>query len=161
MLDCSSSYGNMGCYGGLMTNCFNYLKTNKLQLESDYPYIGYKSSCKYNASKGKLNTLGHINIPKGDVNAHMNALVNGPVSVAMAATSSIVALYKGGIISSTACGTALNHGVTMIGYGTENGVNYWIIRNSWGANWGESGYFRVLKSNTNGVGICGILALSS
>lgn len=151
----------MGCSGGLMTNCYNYLKSYKLQLDSTYPYIGYKSSCKYSSANGKVNTLGYVNIPKGDVNAHMNALVNGPLSVAMAASSSVVSLYRGGIISSTACGTGLNHGVTMVGYGTANGVNYWIVKNSWGTNWGEAGYFRILKSTTNGVGICGILALSS
>lgn len=161
LLDCTSGYGNMGCSGGLMSNCFNYLKSYKMQTLSSYPYIGYKSTCKYNSANGKFNVLSYVNILKGDVAAHMNALVNGPVAVAMAASSSVVSQYRSGIISSTACGTGLNHGVTMVGYGTENGTNYWIVKNSWGSNWGESGYFRILKSSTNGVGICGILSLSS
>lgn len=161
MLDCSSGYGNMGCSGGLMTNCYNYLKSYKLQTYSSYPYIGYKSTCKYNSANGILNVASYVNIANGDVAGHMNALVNGPVAVAMAASSSVFSMYKSGILSSTACGTSLNHAVTMIGYGTENGTNYWIIKNSWGANWGESGYFRILKSSTNGAGICGILSMSS
>jgi C1A family cysteine protease len=161
MLDCSSGYGNMGCSGGLMTNCYNYLKSYKLQADSTYPYIGYKSTCKYNSANGVVNTLGYVNVVKGDVNAHMNAVALGPVSVAVAASSSVFRLYKTGIISTTTCGTSLNHGVTMIGYGVSNGVAYWLIKNSWGTNWGEAGYVRIAKSTTNGNGICGILAMSS
>lgn len=144
-----------------MSNCYNYLKVYKHQPRSSYPYIGYKSTCKYNSAAGLVKTIGYVNVAKGDVAAHMNALAVQPISVAMAASSSVVSLYKSGIISSTSCGTALNHGVTMVGYGSANGVNYWIVKNSWGTGWGEAGYFRILRSSTNGVGICGILALSS
>jgi hypothetical protein len=71
-------------------------------------------------------------------------------------------LYKGGVLSSSACGTNVNHAVTMIGYGTDNkGTPYWLIRNSWGANWGENGYIRVLRSTEKGPGTCGLLQLSS
>ena len=161
MLDCTSSYGNIGCSGGLMTNCFNYLKSYSLQTAASYPYIGYKSTCKYNSANGKVKTIGYVNIASGDVAGHMNALALQPVSVAMAASSSVVSMYKSGIISSTSCGTGLNHGVTMVGYGSANGVDYWIVKNSWGSGWGEAGYFRILRSATNGDGICGILKLSS
>lgn len=70
--------------------------------------------------------------------------------------------YKSGIITSTACGTSLNHGVTAVGYGTAaDGTGFWIVKNSWGPNWGEKGYFRVKRDNTTGPGICGILKMNS
>lgn len=66
--------------------------------------------------------------------------------------------YSGGIIKSTTCGTYLDHAVLVIGYGTDStGVNYWLLKNSWGTRWGESGYFRILKETTNYAGICGLL----
>ena len=144
-----------------MTNTFNYLKSSKSMTRSSYAYTAYAGTCKYNSASGVVNTVGYKTIAKGDPNAHIAALQNGPVSVAVAASSSVYQLYRGGIISSTACGTSLNHAVNMVGYGTENGTPYWIVRNSWGTNWGESGYFRVLRSSTNGDGICGILKMSS
>jgi aminopeptidase C len=69
--------------------------------------------------------------------------------------------YKSGIISSSACGTSLNHAVNLVGYGSENGKNFWIVRNSWGTNWGEKGYFRVARSRQDGPGVCGLLKMSS
>lgn len=144
-----------------MTNSYNYLKYYKSMTRSSYAYTGVAGSCKYNSMNGVLNTVGYKNIAKGDPNAHIAALQTAPLSVAVAASSSVFQLYRGGIISSTGCGTALNHAVNLVGYGTENGTPYWIVRNSWGSNWGESGYFRVLRSTSNGAGICGILNLSS
>jgi hypothetical protein len=68
-------------------------------------------------------------------------------------------LYKGGIISSSSCGTNVDHAVNLVGYGSENGKDFWIIRNSWGTSWGEKGYFKILRTNEKGVaGICGILS---
>ena len=83
------------------------------------------------------------------------------MSVAIAASSSVFQLYSSGILSSTSCGTGLNHGVTLVGYGTANGVAYWIVKNSWGTNWGEQGYVRILRKTTNDAGICGIQSMSS
>ena len=70
-------------------------------------------------------------------------------------------LYKGGIISGSACGTNLDHAVNMVGYGSENGQDFWIVRNSWGTSWGERGYFRVARSSRDGAGVCGVLKMSS
>jgi hypothetical protein len=161
IVDCSRSYGNSGCSGGLMTNSYNYLKSSKSMTRASYAYTAVAGTCKYNAANGVINTIGYKTITKGDPNAHIAALQTAPLSVAVAASSSVFQLYRGGIISSTGCGTSLNHAVNLVGYGTENGTPYWIVRNSWGTNWGESGYFRVLRSSTSGAGICGILNLSS
>lgn len=68
--------------------------------------------------------------------------------------------YRSGILDSTSCGTNLNHAVTLVGYGTENGRDYWIIKNSWGTGWGERGYIRIRRT-TSGAGICGIYKMNS
>jgi C1A family cysteine protease len=91
----------------------------------------------------------------------MAALQNGPIATAVASSSSVFMQYRSGIITSSACGTSLNHAVNMVGYGSENGKDYWIIRNSWGTNWGEKGYFRIARSDSNGSGVCGALKMSS
>jgi C1A family cysteine protease len=66
-------------------------------------------------------------------------------------------MYSGGIINSAKCGSNLDHGVLVVGYGTEKGQDYWILKNSWGASWGESGYFRIKRDMTqDGTGICGL-----
>ena len=69
--------------------------------------------------------------------------------------------YSSGIIDSN-CGTALDHAVTVVGYGAQNGIPYWIVKNSWGASWGENGYVRIKRDLTNGgAGVCGINLLVS
>ena len=94
--------------------------------------------------------------------ALLAAVAQQPVSVAVAATTSTFVYYRGGVISSTACGTSLNHGVTVIGYGTDSALgDYWLVKNSWGTWWGEKGYFRVKRDNNAGPGICGILLMPS
>jgi cathepsin L len=80
-----------------------------------------------------------------------------PVSVAIEADTNYFQSYSGGILTSTSCGTNLDHAVVVVGYGTEGTIDYWLVRNSWGTSWGEAGYFRILRtSSTNDAGICGI-----
>jgi len=67
-------------------------------------------------------------------------------------------MYKSGIITDVSCGTKLDHAVTAVGYGTEGGIEYYLVKNSWTANWGENGYFRVAA--VDGYGICGIQEIS-
>ena len=86
-----------------------------------------------------------------------SAVAKQPVVIALEADTSYFQSYSGGILDSTACGNSLDHAVEIVGYGTENGVDYWIVRNSWSDSWGENGYIRIKKSSsTNDVGICGL-----
>jgi len=146
-----------------MTNSFNYLKTAKSMTRASYPYTGSASTCKYNAANGVISVASYVNIAKNDPDAHLEALQSGPISIAIAASSSTMQFYKKGVITSTGCGTNVNHAVNMVGYGTDSatGKPYWLLRNSWGANWGEQGYFKILRSSSSGPGICGILQMSS
>ena len=161
LIDCSRGNGNSGCSGGLMTNSFNYLKSAKSMTRASYAYTATAGTCKYNSANGVVNTVGYKTITTGDPAAHIAALQIAPVSIAIASSSSTFQLYKGGILSSTGCGTSVNHAVNLVGYGTENGTPYWIVRNSWGSNWGESGYLRILRSTAKGNGVCSLLKMSS
>jgi len=83
------------------------------------------------------------------------ALNDRPVSVALAASSDEFGLYKSGVITGSDCGTDITHAVLAIGYGTdENGTEYFLVKNSWAATWGDAGYLRIGISD--GAGTCGI-----
>jgi len=77
-----------------------------------------------------------------------------PTSVSVQADKSPFRYYKGGIITGTACGTDTDHAITAVGYGTDNGVEYYKVRNSWGSSWGEHGYVRI--GVEEGIGVCAI-----
>ncbi|CDW72368.1 UNKNOWN [Stylonychia lemnae] len=161
IIDCSTGYGNAGCGGGLMTNSFNYLKTAKIMTMSSYPYVGNQQQCRYSSSKGVVGVTSFVSVTKNSPSALKQAIQVQPVSIAVAAAGSTFRLYKSGIITSSACGTSLDHAVLLVGYGSQNGQSYWIVKNSWGTTWGESGYVRILDDGKNGAGICGMLQMSS
>ena len=86
----------------------------------------------------------------------MNAASEGPVSIAVDGAALGFQLYHGGIVKHF-CGSSLDHGVLLVGYGTDNGTDFWLVKNSWGASWGEKGYIRVLRDMTKtGPGMCGL-----
>jgi len=154
LMDCSWDQGNMGCGGGLMTAAFDYIEQNGIMSEADYPYEEYDGSCRADASKIVTKISNYVNIPAGSESALQQAVaIQGPVSVAIDATFELQ-LYDSGILNDLTCSRAsLNHGVLLVGYGSENGQDYYIVKNSWGASWGEKGYFRLSRDRSNECGI--------
>ena len=151
--DCSDSYGNQGCNGGLMDDAFKYTKDNGVELESDYPYQGQQGNCNYDSSKVQFKNTGYTDVTQNSPTQLQAAVYKGPVSVAIEADQNAFQQYTGGVISS-GCGTNLDHGVLAVGY---NGTSYWIVKNSWGSSWGDQGYVNIaMGTQNNGAGVCGI-----
>jgi len=96
-------------------------------------------------------------VTANDENALMAAVAKQPVSVAIEADTSVFQLYESGVLTSSGCGTSLDHGVLTVGYGTDDGTAYWKVKNSWGTSWGENGYIRMER----GVNMCGISQMAS
>ena len=99
----------------------------------------------------------YTDVQAGSVSAMMTAVAKQPVSIAIQADQRDFQHYSGGVLSS-GCGQQLDHGVLNVGYGTENGQDYWLVKNSWGATWGDAGYIKILKDDSN---LCGVLSAAS
>jgi cathepsin L len=155
LVDCS--WLNHGCNGGSMDLAMMYIKNHGLETESAYPYVPKKESCQFDKSKVAGTSTGHVDVTHNSPADLMKAVSLGPVSIAIEADQSVFQSYKSGILKANAgCGTQLDHGVAVVGYGSDNGEDYWIIRNSWGASWGESGYIRFQRESSQGAGVCGL-----
>ncbi|CAG9765058.1 unnamed protein product [Ceutorhynchus assimilis] len=143
LIDCctsNSGYSADGCDGGIVQSGLDYVRDHGIATEDAYPYEAYQGSCR--AGDTVIKSTGYTEINQNDENDLKNAVGSvGPVSVAM--NADLLQSYGGGIFADTSCSTAIDHGVLVVGYGTENGQDYWIVKNSWGAGWGESGYFRM------------------
>jgi len=160
LVDCSGSYGNYGCDGGLMDSAFDYIiKSSKgLEGEDDYPYTAKDGSCKFNAGKIKTTITGHKSVAKGNENDLQSAIMKTPVSVAIDAGHSSFQFYHSGVYNEAACSASqLDHGVLAVGYGTSSAA-YYIVKNSWGTGWGAQGYILMSRNRNNN---CSIATMSS
>ncbi|XAR64468.1 Chymopapain [Bertholletia excelsa] len=156
LIDCEKD--NEGCNGGLMENAFEFIKnTGGLTAEDLYPYRAKDEKCDASKMNSPVVMIdGHENVPENDENALMKAVANQPVSVAIDAIGSDMQFYSEGVFTGH-CGTELDHGVAVVGYGTTlDGIKYWIVKNSWGTGWGEGGYIRMQRMIDSEEGICGI-----
>lgn len=159
LVDCAGGrWGNQGCNGGLMTQAYDYVKWDKgLTTEQAYPYTAREGSCRKTQSL-YAPVASYVEVPQS-AQALAAAVAKQPVSIALAANR--IMFYTGGVFDDKYCGTGLNHGVGLVGYGTEGGKDFWIVRNSWGARWGEAGYIRIRKDVASRSGMCGILMMNS
>jgi len=152
LMDCSYSYGNLGCSGGLMDNAFKFAEANGIATEAAYPYTAKDGTCKSYTMSANSKISGYKDVQAKSASALGAAVDIGPVSVAVEADQAVFQNYKSGVIT-TGCGQSLDHGVLVVGYGTDpTQGDYWTVKNSWGVTWGEQGYLRITRNSDE----CGI-----
>jgi len=156
LVDCDKATGNTGCQGGLPSNAYKDMIQNKigLELEADYPYTASNGpTCKATPSKEKAFIKDWVQISTDEDQIAAALMKYGPLAIGINAGP--MQMYHGGVAnpSSIVCNPkSLDHGVAIVGFGVDSGTKYWTIRNSWGASWGEKGYYRIIR----GVGKCGL-----
>lgn len=161
LVDCSGPQGNNGCNGGLMDNAFQYIINNGgICSETSYPYMGVQGTCGATNCTVAARIRAYTDVLANNETALMAAVAKQPVSVAVEADGLDWQFYSGGVLTDT-CGTNLDHGVLVVGYGTDltsQPMDYWKVKNSWGPTWGEQGYIRLGRGSVYAPhGQCGIL----
>ncbi|CAH1442709.1 unnamed protein product [Lactuca virosa] len=156
LVDCDTSY-NQGCNGGDMDYAFKFIiKNGGIDTDTDYPYTGKDGRCDSSRKNSKVVSIDSFeDVPVNDESALLKAAANQPITVAIEASGRDFQFYTSGVFTGQ-CGTDLDHAVVVVGYGTEDGKDYWLVRNSWAADWGEEGYIRMERNIKEKVGKCGI-----
>lgn len=156
LVDCDRT--DFGCHGGEMDHALRWIENNGgICSEGEYPYHAERGDCTpCTAVEGTdIQSIMDIHPAEDDL---MAAVQKQPVSVAIEADKPSFQLYSGGVYDGN-CGTNLDHGVLLVGYGHDEalGLDYWKIKNSWGGEWGEKGYMRMIRGDASSGGQCGIL----
>jgi len=145
LVDCCHAGGSQGCNGGEESDAIDWVRDNGGQCDSaSYPYTARDGTCKKTCAK-----VAQVNGCKrftGEAELITN-IDSQTVTVAVDAGARGWQTYKSGVFDIT-CGKNLNHAILAVGYGS----NYYIVKNSWGASWGESGYVRIVR----GKNMCGV-----
>jgi cathepsin L len=156
LVDCAGAkYGSMGCNGGQMEGAFKYIIEHGQCALSAYPYTAKDGTCEKCTAVAHLSSCSDV-VPNDQVSLK-GAVAQQPVAIAIEADTKYFQSYSGGILTSSSCGTSLDHGVLIVGYGEDSGQKFWLVKNSWGTTWGDKGYVKIARSeSTNDPGICGI-----
>lgn len=162
LVDCAGDFDNKGCNGGLPSHAFEYLKyAGGITTEDKYPYtaIAADKCALVDGTQVVGISGGAVNISLSEDDLRVQLFKQGPVSVAFQVIDGFKA-YTSGVYTTDKCKNGpmdVNHAVLAVGFGTEDGKDYWVIKNSWGDSWGDKGYFKMER----GVNMCGIVNCNS
>lgn len=165
LVDCTLGHDREKCDGNSRHEAFDYVKDNGgVDTERSYPYKGVGGSCKYKRrKKARVSLQGVKDIPEGDEKKLQEAIATiGPISVCVDSSHNSFQQYKSGVYYEPKCTDDTDHAVLAVGYGTDDdGQDYYIIKNSWGRDWGEDGYMRIARNRNSHCGIAkeGIAAI--
>ena len=154
LLDCSLL--NFGCNGGNQFLAFDYIKTHHgIDTEQTYPYIAQRQLCQFKKENIGANLTGYVRIAKHDEQALQSAIATiGPIAVSIDAGQGSFQFYSHGVYDEPNCSTRkLDHAVLAVGYGSLNSTDYYIVKNSWGQDWGIKGYILMSRNKQNQCGI--------
>ncbi|CAH0561395.1 unnamed protein product [Brassicogethes aeneus] len=154
IIDCSKEYDNKGCVSGLASRAFDFIKDNGINFWEAYPYTGEQGECQAKEeNNAPLKVVSYERIPQGDEESLKRAVyLQGAIGVSISVTDNLKQ-YQGNILHDPVCTNHTNHAVALVGYGTEDGEDYWLLKNTWGKNWGEDGYFKLPRNSDNNCGI--------
>ncbi|XP_066529039.1 cathepsin L-like [Hoplias malabaricus] len=157
LVDCAWLFGNHGCDGGFMDTAFDYImQSGGLMSGKAYPYEGQEGTCRFKTQEVVASCSGYKQLPKGDEETLQIALAAiGPIAVAIDASRHTFQLYESGVYEEPYCSKKdLSHAVLVVGYGVDkHGGDYWLIKNSWGAKWGDGGYIKMSRNKKNQCGV--------
>jgi KDEL-tailed cysteine endopeptidase len=159
LVDCATgvAYGSHGCSGGQMDGAFKFVIENGQCTNAAYPYTATDGTCQNKKCSAAVHISACSDVKSKDQVSLKGAVALQPVAIAIEADTRYFQSYASGVLTSASCGTNLDHGVLIVGYGQENGQDYWLVKNSWGTTWGDNGYVKIARSSsTNDAGVCGI-----
>ena len=160
LVDCDAGLTkNHGCNGGNPLLAYRYYKSNAAELEEVYPYTSGtgddSTDCLFDASSTTaVEVSSYAQVAQDDKDQMKAALAQQPLAVLIEADKMVFQTYKSGVLDSDKCGTKLDHAVLAVGYGTEDGQDYWLVKNSWNTTWGDEGYIKLGMDDSDGT--CGV-----
>jgi len=150
--------GDSGCDGGFAAPAFWWIQNNGgIATETSYPYLMQDHWCEASDTSSGVKVTGYVNVTSGSEQALMDAVANhGPVAIAIDAAHPEFEFYTSGVYYNPACKNdldSLDHEVLVVGYGTEDGQDYWLVKNSWSIYWGDKGFIKMSRNRGNNCGI--------
>lgn len=159
LVDCSGKYGNKGCNGGFMHKAFQYVIDNRgIDSDTSYPYKAEAGpECRYSTTYRAANCSAFYFVRADEDDLKQAVAAFGPISVGVHSSCRSFLYYKSGVLNDPACRKQVDHGVLAVGYDTAAGLDYWLVKNSWGTSWGEQGYIRIARNKNQ---MCNIATYS-